>query len=83
MLEEHHPKDRGDIHDTIGNMLRKHEIHAYYYGMNNVIETMKAYPKINYRYLLQPSGPVPHGLGLIKFGNETTWPMQENGREDA
>jgi predicted acylesterase/phospholipase RssA len=83
MLEKYDQIEKGDLSDTIGNMLEQHEIHAYYNGMNNVIETMEAYPKINYRYLLQPSKPVPGGIGLIKFGNETTWPMQENGREDA
>ena len=41
--------------NTIENILRYRQIKSYYSGLNNVIEVMREYPKVNYRYLLMPS----------------------------
>ena len=44
---------------------------------------MLAHPNVNYRYILEPSGPYPKLWNLLNFSNNNTWPMQENGRADA
>jgi hypothetical protein len=55
----------------------------YYSGLENVIEVMLTYPNVNYRYMMEPTGPYPAALRLLDFRNETTWPMQQNGRDDS
>jgi len=51
--------------------------------MANVFEAYRAYPEVEWRYLIQPSAWVPNGPRLLIFNNETTWFMQEMGREDG
>ena len=41
---------------------------------------MRAYPKVDYRYYIKQT----QGTKLwIDFRNETTWPLQMHGREQA
>ena len=72
-----------DTTNAIANLLRVHTMNHYYSGLENVIEVMLTYPNVNYRYLMEPTGPYPHALRLLDFRNETTWPMQQNGRDDS
>ena len=45
---------------------------------------MQMYPKVNYRYYIQPSQGMPGGLQMLNFDNTTsTWPMQMLGRLDG
>jgi len=64
-------------------MLRARTIEKYYSGLENVIEVMLTYPEVNYRYMMEPTGPYPKAINLLNFNNKNTWPMQENGREDS
>uniref|UniRef100_A0A7S3MN87 PNPLA domain-containing protein n=1 Tax=Favella ehrenbergii TaxID=182087 RepID=A0A7S3MN87_9SPIT len=77
------PPPEQDDSDTIANYLRYHEIHSYFKGLENVITTMLTYPNVNYRYILEPSGHYPKLWNLLNFGPKNTWPMQQNGMEDA
>jgi hypothetical protein len=77
------PVDHDDVGDTIANLVRMFSVNQYYHGMVNVFTTMLTFPNVNYRYLLEPSGHYPKTINLLNFSNHTTWPMQENGREDA
>ena len=77
------PAIEGDDGDTIQNMLRKHEITSYYNGLVNVITCMLSHPNVQYRYILEPSGPYPKLWNLLNFSPNNTWPMQENGMADA
>ena len=77
------PDQWTDIETTLGNFSRKHQLKSYYSGLKNVIEVMVTYPEINYRFLMEPTGPYPVFLRLLDFSNRNTWPMQENGREDS
>ena len=45
---------------------------------------MHAFPKVNYRYYVEPSGTLASGLDMIKVDNATvTWPAQAMGRIDG
>ena len=44
---------------------------------------MLSHPNVNYRYILEPSGWYPKLWNLLNFSTDNTWPMQQNGREDA
>ena len=43
---------------------------------------MRAHPEVNYRYLFYEEFPA-HWLECLDFNNSTTWPLQEQGRQDA
>jgi hypothetical protein len=43
---------------------------------------MRAYPEINWRYIIQLENPVT-GLGELNFNGIDTWFLQEQGRMDA
>lgn len=72
-----------DNFSTLGHYMRGRQISKYNKGMANVFQAMRAYPEVNWRYLVQPSGDLPNGPKLILFGNHSTWYMQEMGREDG
>ena len=50
--------------------------------MNAVNWQMASYPDAQYRYLFYDDNTVGT-LGLLDFRNQTTWPLQEYGREQA
>jgi hypothetical protein len=43
---------------------------------------MKAYPGVQWRYLIEEVGSVG-GLDELNFDPEMTWPLQQNGRAQA
>ena len=43
---------------------------------------MQEFPKVNYRYYIEPSQELPL-LAVLDFRNKTTWPMQMQGRVDG
>jgi hypothetical protein len=51
--------------------------------MANVFEAQRAFPEVDWRHLVMPSQHMPNGIKLLRFSNESTWFMQEMGREDA
>ena len=69
---------------AVGNYLRFKEIKDYYDGSADIWRFMQAYPKVNFRYYVEPSGSLPSGLDIIKVDNKTvTWPCQVMGRKDG
>ena len=45
---------------------------------------MLAFPEVNFRYYVSPSGKTPGGLNMLNADNKTiTWPLQEMGRKDG
>jgi len=66
--------------NTITNVMRTRSWSSYYSGTNSIVEQMKAYPDVSYRYLFEQKVTSNNPL---KFTNETTWPLQEEGRKDA
>ena len=77
------PPEKQKDGDTIHNWLRTYEIKQYFKGLENVITTMLTYPNVKYRYILEPSGWYPKLWNLLNFGPNNTWPMQQNGMDDA
>lgn len=43
---------------------------------------MRAYPNVNWRYLISQKDSAS-GLKELTFDKEVTWPLQLNGREQA
>lgn len=75
---------RGDTGKTLENYLRYEEIKSYHQDVNDVVEIMQAYPKVNFRYYVSPSETLAGGLDIINVNNATvTWPMQMIGRKDG
>lgn len=73
-----------DQNNAYNDYLRYNDIKSSYQDMGDVFDLMQAFPKVNYRYYIQPSEPLPTGLGIINFDNNTsTWPMQMLGRLDG
>ena len=69
--------------NTIDNFMRYKDIKEYYNGMDDVLEYMRAFPDVNFRYYVQPSAPLPI-FKMLNVNNETsTYPMQMQGRLDG
>lgn len=72
----HHKKsDR----NAVGNIARSKRIKMYYNGLDSVSQAMRAYPEVDWRYLFLEMGL----SNPLDFRNKTTWPIQEQGRQDA
>ena len=69
---------------AVSNFLRYQDIKSAYESNDDVREFMKAFPKVNFRYYVEPTEPIPGGLDIINVDNTTiTWPLQELGRKDG
>ena len=66
--------------DAAIDFVMSRELHRSYHGMNSIQWQMAAYPEVNYRHLFHDEVPVGY-LHLLDFRNQTTWPMQMNGRQ--
>ena len=73
-----------DENNALSNYLRYKQINDYNSGTNDVLEFLQAYPSVNFRYYIEPSDPLPGGLSILSFNNQTvTWPSQMQGRLDG
>lgn len=62
---------------AVNNYLRFGEIKEYNDGLADILEFKLAFPKVNYRYYVEPSTALPGGLALLDADNKTsTFPMQ-------
>jgi len=76
--------DWEDKDKAIGNFMRYKEIKDVYSSNADIWLFQQAYPDVNFRYYVEPSGPLPGGLSIIKVDNATvTWPAQMMGRKDG
>ena len=66
--------------DAIFNWRRSDTLHKFYRGSNRIVEQKRAFPNVNYRHLFLEKDAI--GLAL-DFRNQTTWPYQMQGRDDA
>ena len=67
---------------TWENFLRAHSLSSYYNGSNDLAQSMKTHPNVNWRYTIQQEDSLG-GLNEIHFEGDLTWPIQEKGREQA
>ena len=65
--------------DSVSNWQRSNYITKFYRSSNAIIEQKRAFPNVQYRHLFLEKDP----LGNLDFRNQTTWPYQMQGREDA
>jgi hypothetical protein len=73
-----------DQSNALANYMRFKELKDYHDKVADVYDFKMAYPKVNYRYYVEPSTPLPGGLALLNFNNATsTFPMQMQGRLDG
>jgi len=70
-------------HNGLANHIRYKNIRSFYDSQAQVLAFKQAWPTVDYRYYLGPTGPVTDGLAEMNFYNETTFPMQVLGRSDA
>jgi hypothetical protein len=68
---------------TFKYMSRKREIHSYFSEMNDVVEFMKAYPDMSYRYFLQPKKTLLPEYKILEFDFSHTKPVFLQGIADA
>lgn len=69
--------------NTVDNYIRYKTIKDYYSSMDDILEFMRAFPDVNFRYYVQPSSPLPT-LKMLDANNATsTFPMQMQGRLDG
>ena len=78
--------DTAPTEDVVGNALNSYmqtrSIEKYYKSSNLVADAMRAYPTVNWRNLFMQKTRL-EGKSELEFNNETTWPIQEEGRKDA
>ena len=66
-----------DDKSTRGNQLRFQEIKDYHDAISETYTFKQAFPKVNFRYYVEPTGPLCKALEMIDVTNKTvTWPMQ-------
>jgi len=68
---------------TLNMMKRQKDIHSYWGTMKDVLQARHSYPKVNFRYLIQPSEKLPTGLIPLSFDAESLQKMISLGVHDA
>ena len=73
-----------DDRSSRGTQLRFKEIKEYHDAIADIYEFKQAFNRVNFRYYVEPTGPLCGGLKMIDVSNSTnTWPMQMQGRKDG
>ena len=76
VCDSHQISQWDDKGSAINNFLRFEEIKKYNDAVANIARFMLAFPDVNFRYFVSPSGPVADGLNMLNADNSTiTWPM--------
>ena len=57
-------------------------MHKAHHSINEIDWQLRAYPTVDFRYLFYFQDPL-HGRELLDFRNETTYPLQQDGRAQA
>lgn len=65
--------------NALYNYMRGKDLHKSLISPNSISATKHAFPEVNYRYLFLEQAPGPS----LDFRNQTTWPLQEQGRSLA
>lgn len=65
---------------TMHEFFRARQLHGFYTGTNLIADAQRAHPKVNYRHLFLEHDNI---VVCLDFRNETTWPYQMMGRQDA
>lgn len=79
---KHEDTESIDDNASFANFMRARDIRYNYSNSNSIASAMRAYPEVNWRYILQQDD-ANTGINEIKFNGDFTWPLQENGRQVA
>lgn len=85
MITDHNTISYEDVSKftTVHNWWRKRQIKNYENGLASLLKFMVDFPNVNYRHFAIPSKEIGSGFKRLEFANSVTWPMQQQGREDA
>jgi len=72
-----------DRYNAMSNYLRFNDAKSYSDDMADIVEFKEAFPKVQFRYFVEPTGPLVGALKMIDASNSTTYPMQIQGRADG
>ena len=72
-----------DDHNTVGWWWRARYLDDAYSGPNIFRQDMVSHPKVNWRYAAWQIDNHFGGISEIEFDGDKTWPLQEQGRQDA
>lgn len=68
--------------NSMDAFMRQRAISKYHNGLDSIGTQIRAYPGVQWRYLIdQVDGYT--GLNELKFDSEITWPLQESGRAQS
>lgn len=75
----------GPVVNSIEAYIRAKAIHWYYGGMNSITAEERGSPGVNFRYYFQERFNTCDNkpLHILDFDGDTTWCLQEAGRQDA
>ena len=72
-----------EIGKTMNAFKRARSIRGFYQDPDEIAEAMRAFPGVDYRHLFLEVDLKLTGPSELDFRNETTWPLQVEGRQDA
>jgi len=65
-----------DTGNAMSNYLRFNDAKSYSDEMADIVEFKEAFPKVQFRYFVEPTAPLVGALKMIDASNSTTYPMQ-------
>jgi len=77
----------GDVnvsdYTTMNMQMRKKILTSYGNGWDDVTKSRQDYPNVDFRYLIEPSFPLPSGIVPIAFNKTQMAEMMQMGYDDA
>jgi len=65
-----------ELGNSIFDFKRSQTIHKFYVATDSLVQSMRAYPRVDYRHFFMEFDAL-HGPDELDFRNSTTWPKQE------
>jgi hypothetical protein len=73
----------GKVYHPLGVYSRWDAIHEWIQSSRQLVESMEYHPKINYRYVIRPSKPLPSSSFPFLFNHNQLIDMVKQGNDDA
>jgi len=81
MITHPYKKSRFEhLHNSIGNILRFHNIKALENSLGGVLKFMKAFPEVNFRHFAVPSSNIEPGPSRLDFNDRLTHKTEDVGK---
>ena len=75
-------QSESELGNSVFDFKRGREVHKFYVDTDSLVQSMRAYPDIQYRHLFMEENSLS-GPSELDFRNQTTWPIQVQGRQNA